>query len=138
MAFRWRMAFRWLADDDPTLNAGMVALSCLGEPDHYCLETLYLVIFQGRGSGPPAPPPSVSAYDNEILLILLKKIGKYSVSKFYFPNRIKCMYIRIFRPKTVVTFMTKPLEWAFWRTTWLLYKVANYFKEVVSITKGKL
>ena len=29
------MAFCWRADDDPTLNAGLVALSFLGDPDKY-------------------------------------------------------------------------------------------------------
>ena len=29
------MAFRWRADDGPTLNAGLVALWFLGNPDQY-------------------------------------------------------------------------------------------------------
>ena len=44
-------AFRWCADDDPALNAGLVALSFLGVPDQYCLETLYFVNIQGWGMG---------------------------------------------------------------------------------------
>ena len=31
-----QMAFPWRADDDPTLNAGLVALSFLGDQDQYC------------------------------------------------------------------------------------------------------
>ena len=36
-------AFRWRADDGPTLNAGFVAFWFLGDSDHYCQETLYSV-----------------------------------------------------------------------------------------------
>ena len=36
------------------LNAAFSAFS--GNPDQYCSETLYFVVFQ-KGSGPPAPPP---------------------------------------------------------------------------------
>ena len=50
------MAFRWRADNDPTLNAGLVACDFSGEPDQYCKETLYFCYFLG-GTGPPAPPP---------------------------------------------------------------------------------
>ena len=50
MAFCWRV-------NGLTLNAGLVALWFLGDPDQY-----YLWFFRGGGgSGPPAPPPSVSA-----------------------------------------------------------------------------
>ena len=30
------MAFRWRADNGPPLNAGLVALRFLGDPDQYC------------------------------------------------------------------------------------------------------
>ena len=30
------MAFRWRVDDGPTLNVGLVALWCSGDPDQYC------------------------------------------------------------------------------------------------------
>ena len=30
------MAFRGCADDGPTLNAGLVVLRFLGDPEHYC------------------------------------------------------------------------------------------------------
>ena len=52
------MAFRWRADGDPTLNAGMVALSFLGDPDQYCKETLYFCDFSGgRDPRPPLDLP---------------------------------------------------------------------------------
>ena len=42
------MAFRCRADDDPTLNAGLVALCGFsGDPDQYCKETLYFSDFSG-------------------------------------------------------------------------------------------
>ena len=31
-----KMAFRWRADDGPTLNAGLVALRISGDPVQYC------------------------------------------------------------------------------------------------------
>ena len=50
------MAFCWRADAGQKLNAGLVAFFCdfSGNPDQYCKETLYFLIFQG--SGPPLPP----------------------------------------------------------------------------------
>ena len=36
------MAFRWRADNGPSLNAGLVALCFSEDPDQYCLETLFL------------------------------------------------------------------------------------------------
>ena len=50
---------RWHADNGPPLNAGLVALWFLGDPDQYCLETLYFCYFSGRGGGgfgPTVPP----------------------------------------------------------------------------------
>ena len=57
------MAFRWRADDGPTLNAGLVALCFSGDPDQFCYETLYFCDFSG-GGGPDLlpPPPSGSAH----------------------------------------------------------------------------
>ena len=40
------MAFRWRADDDPNLNAGLVALSLLGDLPY---KPYILVIFQVSG-----------------------------------------------------------------------------------------
>ena len=37
------MAFRWRADDGPTLNAGLIALWFSGDLDRYCFETLYFL-----------------------------------------------------------------------------------------------
>ena len=46
------MAFRWRADDGPTLNAGLVGLwwTIIAKKPYI------LVIFQGGGSEPPVPP----------------------------------------------------------------------------------
>ena len=41
------MAFRWCADDGPTLNDGLVALCFSGDLDQYCKETLYFCEFSG-------------------------------------------------------------------------------------------
>ena len=53
------MAFRWRADDGPTLNAGLVACDFSGDPDQYCKETLYFFLFFQVGGGGPNPlsPP---------------------------------------------------------------------------------
>ena len=51
------MAFRWRANNGPTLNACLVALRFLGDPDQYCLETLFIVIFHGGGGGGGSGPP---------------------------------------------------------------------------------
>ena len=51
------MPFRWRAEVDPTLNAGWMAFRILrisGDPDQYCLETLYSCNFSG--GGPPLDP----------------------------------------------------------------------------------
>ena len=55
------MAFRWRADDGPTLNAGFVALRIWRiseDPVQSCEEILYFCDLSGRGggSGPPNPP----------------------------------------------------------------------------------
>ena len=50
------MAFRWRADDGPTLNVGLVALWLSGDPDQYCEETLYFRDFSGGGGLVPMHP----------------------------------------------------------------------------------
>ena len=40
-------AKRHLNDDDPSLNAGLVALSFLGDPDQYCKKNLCFRDFSG-------------------------------------------------------------------------------------------
>ena len=52
------MAFRWRADDGPTLNAGLVALWFSGDPGQYYKEALYFVIFRGGGGGGGPDPLS--------------------------------------------------------------------------------
>ena len=46
-----KMAFRWRADNGPPLNAGLVALCFLGDPDQYCYEKV--CDFSGGGVYPP-------------------------------------------------------------------------------------
>ena len=51
------MAFRWRADDGPTLNACLVAL-CFKEIRTSIAEKPYIfVIFQGSGFRTPGPTP---------------------------------------------------------------------------------
>ena len=71
------MAFRWRADDGPTLNAGLVALWFSGDPDQYYWETLYLCLcfFRAGGGGfGPLPPPPL---DPRMLFIM------YTIDKWY-------------------------------------------------------
>ena len=49
------MAFRWRADDDPTLNAGLVAVIFQGIRTSIAKEPYIFCNFLG-GSGPPVPP----------------------------------------------------------------------------------
>ena len=49
------MAFRWRADDGPTLNAGLAAAIFQGIRICIAIKPYISVIFQGR-SGPPVPP----------------------------------------------------------------------------------
>ena len=49
------MAFRWRADDGPTLNASLVAL-CQGIRTSIAQKPYIFVIFQG-GPDPRVPPP---------------------------------------------------------------------------------
>ena len=49
------MAFRWLADDGPTLNAGLVAAIFQGIRTCIARKPYIFVIFQ-KGSEPPVPP----------------------------------------------------------------------------------
>ena len=54
------MTFRWRAHDDPTLNAGFVALCIFRGSGPVVL--LYFCDFPGGGSGPPAPPPPLDPH----------------------------------------------------------------------------
>ena len=59
------MAFRWRADDGPTLNAGLVALRFFrGSAPVLLRNPIFLLLF--RGSEPPVPPPSGSAHANRV------------------------------------------------------------------------
>ena len=56
------MAFRWRADDGPTLNVVLVSLSSSRDPNQYRYETQYFCDFSGGGGGGeggvqnPCPP----------------------------------------------------------------------------------
>ena len=50
------MAFCGRAEDDPTLNAGLVALSFSGIRTSITKNPYMLVIFQGGGGGGSVPP----------------------------------------------------------------------------------
>ena len=55
------MTFRWHADDDLTLNAGLVALSFSGIQTSIAKKTYIFVIFQG---GPEALSPHLDPPTN--------------------------------------------------------------------------
>ena len=50
------MAFRWRADDGPTLNAGLVALLFYRGFGQVLLKKPYIFVTFQRVSGPPVPP----------------------------------------------------------------------------------
>ena len=52
------MAFRWRADDDPTLNAGLVAFFIFqGIGTSITRKSYIFAIFQGGEGGPDPLPP---------------------------------------------------------------------------------
>ena len=65
----YKRAFRWRADDGPTLNAGLVAAIFQGTRTCIARKPYIFVIFHG-GSGPPGPP-SGSAHDFFTCLALI-------------------------------------------------------------------
>ena len=54
---RHLMAFRWCADDDPTLNDSLVAVIFQGIRTGITRKPYIFVIFQGRGPDPCPHPP---------------------------------------------------------------------------------
>ena len=76
------MAFRWRADDGPTLNAGLVAFCDFqGVRTSIAKEPYIFVIFQlggGGGSGPPVPPLDSHMYSNLVTYFSEIKITCYS------------------------------------------------------------
>ena len=60
------MAFRWRANDGPTLNSGLVTLRLFRVSGPALLRNPIFVIFQGDLdplSPPPPPPPPGSVHD---------------------------------------------------------------------------
>ena len=69
------MAFCWRADDDPTLNAGLVA--AIFQRIWTCIiarKPYIFVIFQ-EGSGPPIPPLDPHMPLDKAYVIEIKKAG---------------------------------------------------------------
>ena len=67
------MAFRWQADDGPTLNAGLVALGFFRGSGAVLLKKLYFGDFSRReGSEPPVPPPDLCMVNAEYLSIYIR------------------------------------------------------------------
>ena len=110
LACQWNaieMAFCWRADDGPTLNAGLVAT---GDPDKYCIETLYFfLIFQRGGGGwPPIPPLWIRPWGKCLTLCSRMKTWVHAVIqtrsaviKFWIFIKIQTSYIHIHISSTV-------------------------------------
>ena len=56
------MAFRWRADDGPTVNAGLVAEIFQGIQAYIARKSYIFLIFRGGGGFGPPVPPSGSAH----------------------------------------------------------------------------
>ena len=65
-----KMAFRWRADDVPTLNAGLVVLWFSGDPDLSARKSYIFLIFQGRGIQTHVPL-LIRACSKAVILLLL-------------------------------------------------------------------
>ena len=66
------MVFRWHADDDLTLNSGLVALSFKGIRTSFAKKPYIFVIFQG------GPDPSGSAHGMDLYWYCLHTVVCYS------------------------------------------------------------
>ena len=66
------MAFRWRADDGPTLNAGLVVLRIPGDPVQYCKEFLYFCDFSD-----PLSPLWILAWHRNISTLIEIDILKF-------------------------------------------------------------
>ena len=63
------MAFRWRADNDPSLNVDLVALSFSGIRTSIAKKPYDFVIFQGGGSRPIVPPLDPPMFASSLVLI---------------------------------------------------------------------
>ena len=66
------MAFHWRADDDPTLNSGLVALGFFRVSGAVLLRNRY---FSGGGGGADPLPPSGSANDIIYFITILNNLN---------------------------------------------------------------
>ena len=88
------MAFRWRADDGPTLNAGLIAAIFQGIRTSIIAKKPYIfVIFQGGGSGPPVPHPCGSAHVEAFYSTLPQDISRDDLLNIY--NRCFEQHVRI-------------------------------------------
>ena len=79
------MAFRWLANDGPSLNAGLVAVNFQGIPTSIAKKPYIFVIFQG-GGGPDLLSPlwihpcqQTTLATKELIVNLSKLTKKYTI-----------------------------------------------------------
>ena len=87
------MAFRWRADDDPTLNAGLVVFeNCIFS----IAKKFYVFVIFQVGGCPPPPPPSGSAHGTGLCLHLLR----YIENPFYRAHRLLYDTLRTFYRST--------------------------------------
>ena len=95
MAFRWRAA-----DDDPTLNAGLVVFENFrGSGPVLLRNSMFYCDFSGGGEGPdplPPPPPSGSAHGTGLCLDLLR----YTENPFHRAHRLLYDTLRTFYRST--------------------------------------
>ena len=93
------MAFRWRADDDPTLNAGLVVFENFrGSGPVLLRNSLCFCDFSGGGGGPDPlpPPPSGSAHGTGLCLDLLR----YTGNPFHRAHRLLYDTLRTFYRST--------------------------------------
>ena len=78
------MAFRWRADDGPTLNAGLIAPGFVRGPGPVFLRNPIFCDFQGVCGPDPCPTPSGSAHSQDIdthmtVIVRLKLSKQFSI-----------------------------------------------------------
>ena len=71
------MAFRWRADDGPSLNAGSVASQFFRGSGPELLRNPIFVIFQGGGGVRTPGPPSGSAHGDPVVVCSLVVVAPF-------------------------------------------------------------